>query len=311
MRWLARLLLSAVMAAAVLAPVKVAAQTAAVLGRVEVALWPEYDQRSMLVLYRVTLPQDVTLPATVMLPIPARIGDPTAVAEQAGDGSLMLAEYTRQAASGEWASLTIQAKSAVLQVEYYDTLAIEGDSRTFDFAWPSGWPVGELAYEVQQPAGVSAMQIEPAPTSNRTGTNGLTYFTGSLGAQDGSAQVQLQVSYTKSDAGLTVESVPPTTGSESPAIGAAEPSGPSTSLIDLAPWAIGGLGAVLLAAGAVLFVRSRRAEMAGSRMRHRPASGGVPGETTLDASAVFCHSCGTQAGVADVFCRKCGTRLRA
>ena len=311
MRSFTRLLFLAVITAAILAPVQAAAQTAAAVARVEVALWPEYDQRSMLVVYRVTLPQGGTLPATVVLPIPARVGEPAAVAQQGGDGALMLADYKRETASGDWASLSIQAESAVLQVEYYDTLAIEGASRSFSFTWPAGWPVAELAYEIQQPAGGSSMQIEPTPASNRIGSNGLTYYTGSLGVQDGSAEVQLQVSYTKSDAGLTVDSVPPSTGSGPPAIGAAEPSGLSTSLVGWAPWVIGGLGAVLLIAGAVLFVRSRRAETAGGRMRHRPVSTGVLGAATLDASAVFCHTCGTQAGVGDSFCRKCGTRLRA
>ena len=311
MRSFTRLLFLAVITAAILAPVQAAAQTAASVARVEVALWPEYDQRSMLVVYRVTLPQGVTLPATVVLPIPARVGEPAAVAQQGGDGALMLADYKRETASGDWASLSIQAESAVLQVEYYDTLAIEGASRSFSFTWPAGWPVAELAYEIQQPAGGSSMQIEPTPASNRIGSNGLTYYTGSLGVQDGSAEVQLQVSYTKSDAGLTVDSVPPSTGSGSPAIGAAEPSGLSTSLVGWAPWVIGGLGVVLLAAGVVLFIRSRRAEAAGGRMRHRSASGGVPDTATLDASAVFCHTCGAQAGVADAFCRKCGTRLRS
>jgi hypothetical protein len=311
MRSFARLLSLALIAAAVLAPVQAAAQAAATIARVEVGLWPEYDQRAMLVIYRVTLPQGTAFPAAVELPIPARIGDPTAVAQQAADGALILVDYTRQAATGEWASLLIQAESAVVQVEYYDTLAIEGAARSFTFTWPAGWPVAELAYEVQQPAGGSAMKIEPAAGTDRTGSNGLTYYTGSLGTQDGSAEAQLQVSYTKSDAGLTVELVSPSTGSESPAIGAAEPSGLSTSLVGWAPWAIGGLGVVLLAAGAVLFIRSRRAEAAGGRMRHRSANDGVPGVASLDASAVFCHTCGTQAGVTDVFCRKCGTRLRS
>ena len=307
----ARLVLLAMIVAAVLAPVQAAAQTAAALERVEIALWPEYDQRAMLVIYRVTLPQETAFPATVALPIPARIGDPTAVAQQAADGALILADFKRQAATGEWASLLIQAESEVVQVEYYDTLAIEDASRSFTFTWPAGWPVAELAYEVQQPAGGSTMKIEPAAGSTRTGSNGLVYYTGSLGTQDGTVEAQLQMSYTKSDAGLTAESVPPSTGSESPAIGAAEPSGLSTSLVGWAPWAIGGLGVVLLSAGAVLFIRSRRAEAAGGRMRHRAASGGLPGPATLDASAVFCHTCGTQAGVTDGFCRKCGTRLRS
>ena len=167
--------------------------------------------------------------------------------------------------------------------------------------------VTELAYEVLQPAGASGMQVDPAPASNRVGSNGLTFFNASLGALDGSAEARIQLDYSKTDAGLSVE-LAPVQGSDTPAIGAAQPTGVPASLTSLAPWLIGGLGLALLAAGVVLYVRSRQSERQAGRPRHRPAASG---EGTIDASGVFCHSCGTQAGVTDVFCRKCGTRLRS
>ncbi|MBM3123178.1 MAG: zinc ribbon domain-containing protein [Chloroflexi bacterium] len=306
MRSTVRLLL---LLALLVIPLQASAQSAVPLGRVEVALWPEYDQRAVLVIYRVTLPAATTLPATVVLPVPARVGDPTAVAEQASDGALILASYERAAVDGDWASLTIQADSAVLQVEYYDPLTIDGFARSYDFVWPAGYAVTELAYEILQPVGASGMQIDPASTSDRVGSNGLTFYSGSLGAQDGSAEARIQVGYSKSDEALSVESAP-LPGSDSPAIGAAQPAGVPASLTSLAPWLIGGLGLALLVAGALLFLRSRQADRRAGRPRHRPTRSTEGGERTIDASAVFCHSCGTPAGVADAFCRKCGTRLR-
>ena len=306
MRSMARLLL---LLALLLVPLQASAQTAAPIGRVEVALWPEYDQRAVLVIYRVTLPAATTLPATVVLPIPARVGDPTAVAQQAPDGALVLANYERAAVAGDWARLTIQAESAVLQIEYYDPLTIEGTARSYTFAWPAGYALTELAYEILQPVGASGMQIGPAPASDRIGSNGLTFYSGSLGAQDGSAEARIQLGYSKTDAALSADSAPVQSG-DTPAIGAAQPTGVPASLTSLAPWLIGGLGLALLAAGAVLYLRSRQAEKQAGRPRHRAVRGADGGEGTIDASAVFCHNCGTQAGVADAFCRKCGTRLR-
>jgi hypothetical protein len=295
--------------ALLLVPLQASAQTAVSLGRVEVALWPEYDQRGMLVIYRVTLPAATTLPATVVLPIPARVGTPTAVAQQAPDSGLILATYERVEGAAGWASLAIQAESSVLQVEYYDPLAIEGDARAYTFIWPAGYALTELAYEVLRPVGASGMQIDPAPASDRVGSNGLTFFSGSLGAQDGTVEARIQMGYSKSDEALSVETAP-LPGSDTPAIGAAQPTEAPASLTSLAPWLIGGLGLALLAAGAVLFIRSRQVEGRAGRPRHRPAHGAEDREATIDASTVFCHSCGTQAGVADAFCRKCGTRLR-
>lgn len=306
MRSTARLLL---LLALLLVPLQASAQSAVPLGRVEVALWPEYDQQAMLVIYRVTLPAATTLPATVVLPIPARVGDPTAVAQQASDGALILASYTRTAVDGDWARLTIQTDSAVLQVEYYDTLTIDGAARSYEFVWPASYAVTELAYEILQPVGASGMQIDPASTSDRVGSNGLTFYSGSLGAQAGSAEARIRLGYSKTDATLSAESAPVQAG-DLPAIGAAQPTGVPASLTSLAPWLIGGLGLALLAAGALLFLRSRQADRQAGRPRHRPAREAEGREGSIDASAVFCHTCGTQAGVTDAFCRKCGTRLR-
>jgi hypothetical protein len=292
-------------------PVAAAAQASPALQRVEIALWPEYDQRAMLVIYRVTLAEGTALPATVLIPIPARVGEPAAVAQQGGDGALILANYTRPAATGDWASLAIQTENPRIQIEFYDTLAIEADQRAYTLLWPTGWPVGELAFEVQQPFGVASMQIEPAPAGDRIGPDGLTYHTGSLGAMDGTAEARLQLRYTASASGLTVDSLPAATGNETPAIGPVEPSGQGSARLAWAPWAIGGLGATLLIVGAVLFLRSRREESGSRRMRHRPNDRQQADSQTIDASTVFCHSCGTPAGVSDAFCRKCGTRLRA
>ena len=310
MRPVVRVLVLAGLLGAAWLPVTASAQASPSLQRVEVALWPEYDQRAMLVIYRVTLAEGTALPATISIPIPARAGEPAAVAQQGGDGVLILANYTRQAPTGDWATLAIQAENPRIQIEYYDTLSMEVDQRAYTFLWPGGWPVGELAFEVQQPFGVSSMQIAPVPASDRVGPDGLTYYTGSLGAQDGVTESRLQVEYTASASGLTLEALPAATGDETPAIGPVEASGQGSAWLGWAPWAIGALGATLLVAGAVLFLRSRGEDGGSRRMRHRTADRLAEGSATIDASSVFCHSCGTSAGVSDVFCRKCGTRLR-
>jgi hypothetical protein len=310
MRLVIRLLVLAGLLGAASLPVTAAAQGSPAFERVEVALWPEYDQRAMLVIYRVTLDEGATLPATISIPIPARVGEPAAVAQQGGDGILILANYTRLPGTGDWASLEIQAENPQIQIEFYDTLSMDVDQRDYTLLWPGGWPVGELAFEVQQPFGVASMQIEPSPAGDRLGPDGLTYYTGSLGVQDGTADARLDVGYTASASGLTIDALPAAAGDETPAIGSVEPSGQGSVWLEWAPWGIGGLGATLLIVGAVLFLRSRKEESGSRRIRHRSIDRSAADSQTIDASSVFCHSCGTPAGVTDVFCRKCGTRLR-
>jgi hypothetical protein len=118
------------------------------------------------------------------------------------------------------------------------------------------------------------------------------------------------VGYTASASGLTIDALPASTGDETPAIGPVEPSGQGSQWLEWAPWGIGGLGATLLIVGAVLFLRSRKEASGSRRIRHRSIDRSAADSGTIDASSVFCHSCGTPAGVSDVFCRKCGTRLR-
>src|SRR3989304_4462773 len=163
MRPVVRLIVLAGLLGAVCFPGHAAAQGSPTLQRVEIALWPEYDQRAMLVIYRVTLAEGTSLPATLSIPIPARAGEPTAVAQQGDDGVLILANYTRLPGSGDWASLEIQAENPQIQIEFYDTLSTEVDQREYTLLWPGGWPVGELAFEVHRACGGGSRPIEAAP----------------------------------------------------------------------------------------------------------------------------------------------------
>ena len=63
------------------------AQGGANLERLEIAIWPEYDRPSALVIYKARLDTSVDLPAVVRLPIPASVGAPHAVAAWSPDGS--------------------------------------------------------------------------------------------------------------------------------------------------------------------------------------------------------------------------------
>jgi hypothetical protein len=79
----------------------------------------------MLVIHVLTLRSDVQLPTTVTVRIPARVGEPHAVAEIDPEGGLLNAAYSR-AADAEWAMIAIQTSQRQVQVEYYDALARQG-----------------------------------------------------------------------------------------------------------------------------------------------------------------------------------------
>ena len=74
------------------------------------------------------------------------------------------------------------------------------------------------------------------------------------------------------------------------------------------PWLLGGMGAVLVAAGVIWYLRLSRP--APAPVERRPARRRRRAGAETEASPIYCHNCGTRAGPSDVFCRQCGTKLR-
>jgi hypothetical protein len=281
------------------------AQVPPAIDRLEVAIWPEYDRAAVLVIYRVDLSPETDLPTQLTLPIPASAGEPSAVASRTAAGDLLVANSTRQV-EGEWANLTIDVDEPGAQVEYYVDLETAGSQRRYTFTWPGGVEVGTLAYEVQQPFGVSDLGVTPSGASS-VRPDGLTYIQADLGPQSASSSLDISITYSKSTPGLTIDALQPTGPLEPAATG----GGASVGLSAWLPWVGGAAGVLLLAGGALWYWR---ANQVGARERSRPrrrrarAQPSPSGE--IDASPVFCHNCGAQAGVSDHFCRRCGTRLR-
>ena len=280
-------------------PLRVLAQEEAVpLERLEVALWPEYDRPGVLVIYRFQLSAESPLPAQVRLPIPASIGQPNAVAWQDDDQALYDAVYAVETA-GEWTTVLVEMReSRSGQLEYYADLSVQGELRTFRFEWPGGVETGAVSYEVQQPVTALDLTITPAPDSQNIGPFGLNYSVAILGPLDAGSRWAIDMSYRKADSILTVEALQPL----------GEPNTPTSSVTaprNLLPWLLGGLGLAMVAGGAIYFSRSRAVPSPEPRRRRSAAA-----EPEIDASAIFCHQCGTRAQISDKFCRNCGTRLR-
>jgi hypothetical protein len=183
------------------------------------------------------------------------------------------------------------------QLEYYADLQIVDDLRSFRFDWPGGVQIEALAYEVQQPVTATELTVLPQADRQSSGPFGLTYHLAELGPQPAGVRASIEFSYRKPDSILTVETLQPL-GEPAPATRPASESPP------VLPWVLGGLGLVALGGGLAYYLRSRPAPAAPRRRR-----GGTV-EPTLEASAVFCPTCGTKAQVSDRFCRNCGTRLR-
>lgn len=295
------LVLAAVLLPAI--PSTAAAQGSTEVESVQVSLWPEYDRGDVLVIYRVILPASTSLPAQVRLPIPADAPELTAAAFRAGSGGLLNAPYDR--IEGDQADvIEFAAEGTELQIEFYLPLPAVDDLRQFSFTWPGELEAGDFAYEIQQPVGAQEMNVDPAPTSQSTDAQGLTYHLVDLGPLSAADRPEVSFRYRKNTSQLTTE--------VAPLVGLATPAPAAAFAVDVGgilPWVVLVAGLSLVIGGVVYFLRNRQEDRP-ARPRHRSTRPSADDDDRVDASPVFCHNCGTQASASDRFCRQCGTALR-
>ena len=305
------LLVALALAAASVLPLGAArAQSVVRFSALEVDLWPEYDQAAMLVMYRITLAADVALPAQISLRLPLAVGEPNAVAVLDTQGSLMSVDYDLTP-SVTWETLSFQATSRNVQVEYYDeSLLRDGQKRTFRYEWPGDVAVDSAQVQVQQPHDASNVQVLPGPVSSNISSDGLTYWIKDIGKLEAGQSFSIDLSYNKASDSLTQELLP------------VQPTGPlptetavtsgAFDLQTLTLWLLGGVGLALIAGGIFWYWQSgRQGTDAPNRGRARPRR--KDADSAADAAAaagVYCQQCGRRGAAGDRFCRSCGTRLR-
>jgi len=284
------------------------AQGTVTLASAEVDLWPEYDRPNMLVIYHMTLSAQISPPVELSVRIPARAGDPHAVAVRQADGALFSVVYDREV-QGDWAVITFTATSPDVQLEYYDPNLVKQDAaRHFEYQWPGDYAVGSLVISVQQPLGATDMRIAPGMGTGQTRSDGLVYYTAEVGALKTGEQFSVTIDYQKTSDELSASAV-----TVEPSAPITESTPGRTSIMQALPWALGGLGLILILGGAVWYWQSgRRTSYQDNKRRRRKATTAAsPRENQPEGGDfIYCPQCGKRAGPNDRFCRACGARLR-
>lgn len=298
------------------APALAQGSQAVTLESVQVEIWPEYDQPSVLVLYHVSLAPSVTLPAALSMRIPASAGKPYALAMQDVNGLYDL-KYELTAA-GEWIVVNFTTPVPDFRVEYYDpNLVKAGTQRDYAFTWPADYTTNNLVIKVQQPFAATGMTFSPSIGAGAVASDGLTYFTKLVGSVPAGTTVALDMGYENPQDALTnpqqfqpAQPVEPVDSGTSGRVTLME--GISMSVGQVAMLAA---GLALIIGGSIWYwqtgARRWRTESAApSRRRHARSSAAQAVETEGAPESVFCHHCGKRANQGDAFCRACGTKLR-
>lgn len=282
----------------------VSAQDVPSLDTLEIDLWPEYDDPSMLVIYKAILSPEVSLPTEITFRIPVEAGAPTAVAVGPDASSVADVVYDTQV-MGDWIDISFIATTPVIQFEYYDpALVKDGAQRSYDFSWPGDYAVDSLILQLQHPIGATSVAVTPTMGRVVQNNDGFMYNIIEVGTLEQGSLFDLGVSYQKESDDLSIQSLQ------------IQPSATITprtsSLLNLDQWWVWlliGLGVVLIGGGSYWYWRLGREETSpGKRRHHKAPQQEVAGATP--EGVVYCHQCGKRAGSGDQYCRSCGTRLR-
>ena len=280
-------------------PSTVGAQGGLKLAFINVDLWSEYDQPSMLVIKQFAVSEDTSLPATVTLRFPT---ESNLVAVAVGnDNDLYNKDFSGPVVQGDWQAITINVDSyEPHRLEYYQPLAREGNRREFKYQWFGDYSVEQFVVSILIPA--DSTQLTTSPTlQNTTATADESAITGTVIENDlrmGNS-FQFELGYLRNSDSLT-------NPNQSNQIQPSEPVSENTpgrvSITNL-PLIIGAFGLALIGIALFSYWRSTQTGESKPRKRSRPAHEDEEGQA-------YCHECGTRAHAGDRFCRTCGSRLR-
>lgn len=268
------------------------------LSSAEVWIWPEYDQPDVLIIQHMTVSPRTALPATMTFRIPAAAQKPHALAVGQTSDTVADTPYTLEK-DGKWVRVIFEVTGPAIQLEYYDpSLSKNGTKREFNYEWAGDYAVENFHVELQQPFDASAMSMEPVLANINPIPDGLTYYTGDLGALAAGQSFTLDVTYTKESDALSISFM-----NVQPSAPVDENTAGRVSLDTYLPWLVGAFGILMIAGGLYYYFRGTARPRPSSRRRHTLREETVEGQT-------YCPQCGTRARSGDRFCRTCGTRLR-
>lgn len=279
------------------------AQGGTKLESLNIELWSEYDQPSMLVINEFVVSQDTALPVDVTLRFPKGANLVAVAVETNGD--LFNKDFAGPEAQGNWQQIKINVDSYdPHRVEYYQPLTRDGNKRQFKYQWFGDYYVRQFTIVMLVPADSTELITSPVLQTTTTSSDG-SAISGMVTKNDlrmgNSFRFELEYQRT-SDTLIQSDS-----GEADPI----QPSGPvdentpgRVSITNL-PWIIGGFGLALIVIALISYWRSTQSgEEKPPRRRRRQA-------TEADDQQAYCHECGARAHPGDRFCRTCGSRLKA
>jgi hypothetical protein len=286
------------------------------LSSLQIAFWPEFDQPEVLVIYQGVFEEGTSLPVPVEFSIPARAGEPHAVAFFGEAGERFNQPYTTRL-EGDQIVVSFELSALGFQLEYYDQLPVAEDGeRSYSFTYTADYAVQSLNLEFQVPPTAEDFVLEPPADSVVEEADGLVYHLVQVGPLAAGQTETWTLSYQQDNADLTA---PP--AAEAAAPGPGSPSAP-TEGGNTTIWIFLVAFVALIAVGAGAFWLGQRTEptsgppsrspRAPSPERRKERIGGS-GSRLQGGGGVpppYCYRCGTPLRSDSDYCHKCGAPVR-
>ena len=292
----------------------VQAQEQPTFANLEIALWPEFDRPDVLVIYRGQLDADVSLPAPIEISVPARVGQPTAVAYVDDAGQRFNQQYTTRV-EGDQLIVAFELSTLAFQLEYYDALPADTTGkRSYTFTHTADYDTAAMSLEFQEPPTAQGFVLVPPADTAIVGADGLNYHLIQVGALANGDTQEWTFSYVKDNTDLTAEGLVQPDGAVPAATAPATIGGGDSTI-----WIFLVAFVALIAVGATGYwlghrtqPASRAAQPAPRRQKRRGSGRGDEVQRTPATSdARFCHRCGAELRSDSTFCHQCGTSVRS
>ena len=296
-------LMLTVLLALLILPSMAGAQGETKLETVNVELWSEIDQPSMLVIHEFVVSQETTLPAEVTIRFPTDSNLVAVALER--DGALFNKDFTPPVEAGDWQTIKMTVDSyEPHRIEYYQPLTQEENKRQFKYQWFGDYYVKAFTVGVLVPADSIELVTSPVLETTSTAFEG-SVITGSVTRNDLKPMnsFQFELEYQRTSTALVNPNASNNQVEPSEPIGEDTPG--RVSIANL-PWIIGGFGLALIGIALFSYWRSTQSPSSESQPRKRRRHKAED----LEAGEAYCHECGTRAHPGDRFCRTCGSRLR-
>ena len=267
--------------------------------RLQLSVWPEYDDPRVLLIMRGELAPGIPFPTQVNLPVPpnAEIIGAGMISEL---GELLL--HPHRVVSGDTSQtleITLPSRRFFAEL-YYDPFETSGDTKRFSYTFRAPYPIGQLDVDVQQPYTASDFVIEPPAMAQESEGRDTTYHRFVYRDMAPGQEETFAVSYVKTDA------QPSVVKADDPQADGVDHKGPQDRKVIYSAVLAGVIAVYVL--GTLLWVayRRRRAPLLAVKPATLPMAAPPTPAPATPVTNNFCSQCGRALNTDYAFCPGCG-----